>query len=264
MTDHPATFTDALLPIMAGLLPPGPAMILDPFAGTGKIARLRQWLPEARFFGYEIEHEWADQARTAGCRCITGDSRHMVYGRDTFDAICTSATYGNRMADHHEAREYCRLCSGTGQCCLFHDMAPTDPRHARYPDCHHTAPCPRCKGIGHNNYVRHDYRHALGRPLTPGNSGGMQWGEEYRELHRAVYRECRRVLKPGGIFVLNMKDHIRKGVLQEVTKWHYFALLDLGLVCTARVHVPCPGQRHGANGHLRVEYESVLQFRRDR
>ena len=64
--------------------------------------------------------------------------------------------------------------------------------------------------------------------------------------------------------MLNMKDHIRRGVLQEVTKWHYFALLDLGLVCTARVHVPCPGQRHGANGHLRVEYESVLQFRRDR
>ena len=31
-----------------------------------------------------------------------------------------------------------------------------------------------------------------------------------------------------------------------------------------RVHVPCPGQRHGANGHLRVDYESVLQFRRDR
>ena len=35
----------------------------------------------------------------------------------------------------------------------------------------------------------------------------------------------------------------------------------LGFVCTRRVHVPCPGQRHGANGHLRVEYESVLQFR---
>ena len=79
----------------------------------------------------------------------------------------------------------------------------------------------------------------------------MQWGEEYRELHVAVWTECRRVLKPGGIFVLNMKDHIRKGVLQEVTKWHAVALLMLGFVCTRRVHVPCPGQRHGANGHLR-------------
>ena len=75
MTDHPATYTDALLPIMAELLPAGPAKILDPFAGTGKIARLRQWLPQAEFFGYEIESEWADLARTAGCLCTTGDSR---------------------------------------------------------------------------------------------------------------------------------------------------------------------------------------------
>ena len=76
----------------------------------------------------------------------------------------------------------------------------------------------------------------------------MQWGEEYRELHRAVYRECRRVLKPGGIFVLNMKDHIRKGVLQEVTNWHYFALLDAGFVCTARVHVPVPASATAPTG----------------
>jgi hypothetical protein len=53
----------------------------------------------------------------------------------------------------------------------------------------------------------------LGRPLTPGNSGALQWGEEYRALHVAVWTECRRVLKPGGIFVLNVKDHIRGGVL---------------------------------------------------
>ena len=46
-----------------------------------------------------------------------------------------------------------------------------------------------------------------------------------------------------------------------MTKWHSVTLLMLGFVCTRRVHVPCPGQRHGANGHLRVEYESQLQFR---
>ena len=45
--NHPASYTDALLPIMAGLLPAGPVRILDPFCGTGKIARLSQWLPQA-------------------------------------------------------------------------------------------------------------------------------------------------------------------------------------------------------------------------
>ena len=132
VTDHPATYTDALLPIMAGLLPAGPAKILDPFCRHGKIARLRQWLPQAEFFGYEIEPEWADQARAAGCITTTGDSRHMHYPDAMFDAICTCPTYGNRMADHHEAR----------------DGSP-----------------------------RHTYRHVLGRPLTPGNSGAMQWGD---------------------------------------------------------------------------------------
>ena len=93
-----------------------------------------------------------------------------------------------------------------------------------------------------------------------------QWGDgiagdEYRALHVAVWTECRRVLKPGGIFVLNVKDHIRGGVLQPVTNWHAVTLLMLGFVCTRRIRVPCPGQRHGANGHLRVEYESVLQFK---
>jgi hypothetical protein len=213
---HPAPYTDTLLPIMAGLLPQGPAKILDPFAGTGKIARLKTWLPQTEFYGYEIESEWAEQARTAGCIATTGDSRQMHYPDATFDAICTSPTYGNRMADHHEAR----------------DASP-----------------------------RHTYRHVLDRPLTPGNSGALQWGEEYRTFHMAVWTECRRVLKPGGIFVLNVKDHIRGGVLQPVTNWHAVTLLMLGFVCTRRVHVLCPGQRHGANGHLRVAYESVLQFK---
>jgi hypothetical protein len=72
------------------------------------------------------------------------------------------------------------------------------------------------------------------------------------------------VLQPGGFLALNVKDHIRKGALQAGTNWHAVTLLMLGFVGTRRVHVPCPSQRHGANGHLRVNYESVLQFRKDR
>ena len=115
MTPHPAPFTDALLPILAELLPespvpsedggsgPGTLRVLDPFAGTGKIARLRAWFPQAEFYGYEIEPEWAEQARANGLCVTTGDSRQMHYPDAMFDAICTSPTYGNRMADHHEA-----------------------------------------------------------------------------------------------------------------------------------------------------------------
>ena len=55
-----------------------------------------------------------------------------------------------------------------------------------------------------------------------------------------------------------------RAALTQSANWHAVTLLMLGFVCTRRVHVPCPGQRHGANGHLRVNYESVLQFRKDR
>ena len=49
-------------------------------------------------------------------------------------------------------------------------------------------------------------------------------------------------------------------MLPEVTNWHAMTLLMLGFVCTRRVRVPCPGQRNGACGHLRVDYESVIQL----
>ena len=230
MNKHPATYTDALLPIFAELLlnpwlqcEPGTRAGEDfgPLRGYRQDRAPRAWLPQAEFYGYEIEPEWAEQARAAGCVCTTGDSRQMHYPDATFDAICTARP------------------TATAWRITTRRATPPAP---------HLPP-------------------RAGRPLTPGNSGALQWGDgiagdEYRALHVAVWTECRRVLKPGGIFVLNVKDHIRGGVLQEVSNWHAVTLLMLGFVCTRRVHVPCPGQRHGANGHLRVDYESVIQLRK--
>ena len=67
-------------------------------------------------------------------------------------------------------------------------------------------------------------------------------------LHVAVWTECRRVLKPGGIFVLNVKDHIRKGVLQEVTKWHSVALLILASSARAACTCPVPASATAPTG----------------
>lgn len=215
MTAHPATFTTILLPIFASLLPHTPLRILDLFAGTGKIALLHDALPNTRFFGAELEPEWSAMANTAGCPTPICSATNLPYPTATFDALVTSPCYGNRMADHHDAR----------------DASP-----------------------------RHTYRHVLGRPLHTLNAGALQWGDAYRALHAAAWTEARRVLRPGGILVLNVKDHIRGGIIQRVTNWHAVTLLGLGFVCTTRVHVPCPGQRHGANSQLRLAYESVLGF----
>ena len=48
----------------------------------------------------------------------------------------------------------------------------------------------------------------------------MQWGDAYRSFHVKAWREAWRVLRPGGRFVLNIKDHIRNGERMPVTDWH--------------------------------------------
>lgn len=90
MTRHPAKFSDDLLPIMDVML--GSAeRILDPFAGVGKLRLIR---PNAVL--NEIEPEWIGQAD--GSRTI-GDATFLPFADDSFDAICTSPVYGNRMSD---------------------------------------------------------------------------------------------------------------------------------------------------------------------
>lgn len=97
---HPAKYTDCLLPIFARMLR-GSARILDPFGGTGKIFSLQMWLPSAQIEAIEIEPEWCYQHP----RTTLGNALHLPWPDQYFDAICTSPTYGNRMADQHEAKD---------------------------------------------------------------------------------------------------------------------------------------------------------------
>ena len=109
---------------------------------------------------------------------------------------------------------------------------------------------------------RYTYRHMLGRPLHPANTGKLQWGEVYREAHRRIWKECIRVLKPGGIMVVNVKNHIRRGKIMRVSEWHAEELQRQGLRLIKRVRVECPGMRNGANARLRVDHEDVWVFRK--
>ena len=70
--------------------------VLDPFAGTGK---LRSVYPDA--YLNELEPEWAIQ----GPASTIGDALYLPYQSECFDVIATSPCYGNRMADHHKAKD---------------------------------------------------------------------------------------------------------------------------------------------------------------
>lgn len=91
---HPAKYSDVFLPIFRDRLG-GYDRVLDPFAGTGKLKVVR---PDAVLL--EIEVDWAEINKG-----IVGDALSMPFKRNTFDAICTSPTYGNRMADNFECKK---------------------------------------------------------------------------------------------------------------------------------------------------------------
>lgn len=213
---HPAVYSDALMPIFQdiingwrldrgdGAMP----RVLDPFAGTGKIHSL----VGAYTYGIEIEPEWASMHE----RTFLGDALALdPLWYQFFDMVITSPTYGNRMADSHDAKD---------------------------------------------GSTRITYTHKLGRKLHPHNSGAMQWGERYKEFHHQAWEQVHKVLKPHGYFVLNIKDHIRGGKIQQVTRWHHETLVDIGFLYRFEKDVPTPGMGFGANGQLRVDHESVLVY----
>ena len=187
----------------------GSYRVLDPFAGVGKVHTLG-----LRSVGVEIEPEWAIQHR----QTIVGDSRELPFPDRFFDGVITSPVYGNRISDHHNAKDASK---------------------------------------------RITYRHKLGRALTPGNSGMMQWGKDYRELHEQVWEECHRVTVPYGFFILNISDHIRGGKVIEVSDWHFDHLtIALNYEIIHEIKVPTPRMRYGQNHAARVEHEYVWLFAR--
>ena len=92
---HPAKYTDSLLPVMAGMLR-GRRRILDPFGGTGKAFLLDHWLGAGvEIQAVELEPEFA----AINPRTTLGNALALPWEDGHFDAVCTSPTYGNRMAD---------------------------------------------------------------------------------------------------------------------------------------------------------------------
>ena len=180
--EHPAKFSRALVDVFVDVLSPmNVKRICDPFAGTGRVHEVADLLG-VDSIGVEIEARWASMHG----RTLCADSTKVTPDElGDFDCIVTSPTYGNRMADKHDARD------------------ASD---------------------------RATYKHRLGSDLSDGNTGGMQWtDDQYRATHEVIWRRFVDLLPPGGVFVLNVKDHVRNGVRQRVSAWHLSSLIDCGL-----------------------------------
>jgi len=117
---------------------------------------------------------------------------------------------------------------------------------------------------GRDGSKRYTYRTALGHNLNGDNSGAMQWGTEYRDFHKRAWSEAFRVLAPSGYLILNISDHVRKGQLVAVSSWHANIILELGFegVPDGWTTVTTKRNRNGANRDLRVDFESIIRFRK--
>ena len=206
-TKHPAKYSKQLLPIFQRMLK-GCNNVLDPFAGVGTIHSL-----PFKTTGVEIEEEWANQHKNT----VLGDATKLIFNDGVFDGVCTSPTYGNRMADCHIAKDKSK---------------------------------------------RNTYTHTLGKQLNNNNSGKMQWGDSYKKLHEKAWLEVFRVLKNDGVLVLNIKNHIRKGLVVDVFSWHVKTLLNIGFSIEEIQQVPVNGNGFGSNGKTRIKYEFVALFRK--
>lgn len=216
---HPATYTDTFLPLFAKLLNQyGAQNVLDPMAGTGKIALVKEHGWDGYVVANELEPEWKNGYPVDEWHHGDAAAMNWAYGR-RFDAIIVSPSYANRLADHHHAKDGSR---------------------------------------------RITYTHCLGRKLTPGNTGAMQWGDEYRMKHSAIWMECVALLKPQGLFVINVSNHIRNSQVIDVVGFHRDALASLRMHLDTQIDVSTPRMGFGANRHLRVPYESVLVFTKPR
>lgn len=213
---HPAMYTNSFIPKFAEILI-GCENVLDVFGGTGKLALIKEYGFCGKVVCNELEKEWVETSLYNVDEWHIGDAEKMDWAKNnTFDAICTSPTYGNRMADHHNAKDGSK---------------------------------------------RITYKHYLGRNLDDANTGKMQWGDKYREKHIKIYKECIRVLKIGGLMVLNVSNHIRNGEVINVVDWHKEALMQLGMMFIEEIKIETPRMGFGKNYKSRVEHESILIFK---
>lgn len=213
---HPAKYTDSFLKMFNEILKDA-KNVLDPFAGTGKIGKLKEYGFSGQIYANELEPEWL-QDNKFNCDFLTYcDAEFLEYPAEYFDAICTSPTYGNRMADHHEAKD------GT---------------------------------------KRNTYTHCLGRTLADGNTGKMQWGVEYMEKHERIYKHLTTLVKGGGLFVLNIKNHIRRGQEINVKQFHEKALLKCGFEKIEEKFIKTSGNGFGANSDKRTDGEYIIVFKK--
>lgn len=108
--------------------------------------------------------------------------------------------------------------------------------------------------------IRLTYHHCLGHAMSEFNGGQYQWGAMYRTFINTAWIEARRVLKPGGRFVLDIGNHIRRGKEIDVAGWMKQEIINIGFKFITDVSVNTRRLRFGRNHDKRIDHEFVMLF----
>lgn len=178
----------------------------------------------------ELEMEWALQAQNNGCvEGVVGDATAMPWPDESWDTVVTSPSYGNRCSDTY---------------------APEV--HKRSDD------------------TRRTYRIYLNRALSPNNGGAMHFKKDgaYEKLHTRMLAEVYRVLRPGGSFILNIKEFIRDGEIVGLVGWWHDACIGAGFLVNGGASVFSRGDQNTsaarAAGKLVIDHETIMMYRKPR
>lgn len=131
-----------------------------------------------------------------------------------------------------------------------------------------TSPCYGNRLSDHHNAqdgsVRRSYTHDLGRLPTAGSSATLAWGPAYWTFHAQAWAGVHRILKPGGLFVLNVSDFVRGKFPVHAVDWHDGVCWGVGFTRGPRDRrkVTTRRLRHGENATARADHEAVLTYRR--
>lgn len=213
---HPAKFSNPIIDVLQEELASVVGVALDPFAGTGKVHQLQR--EGLRTVGVEIEPEWAE----IHPQTVVGNALHLPFPDASFDAVVTSPCYGNRMADHHDARD--------------------DSKRNTYTHI-----------LGRK--LHQDNSGAMQWGDTYRQFHLKAWMEAFRVLKPSTRKRQR-------LMIVNISNHIRGGEEIDVTGWHLDALRTIGFTHQGVRTVSTQRNREGSNGDVRCPFESVLVLSR--